>query len=184
MEIILKKKESILSNIKSHIPAIILILLIILISACAPSLDKQRMAMKNTMSSYMHTPYRYGGSSKSGIDCSAFTQKVYSSAGISLPRTASAQFSAGKEIKNDNYLFGDLLFYDTSIKDSNCCCFFFPFSLLFGHKKPVKVTHVGIYTSGGKFIHASTSRGVTTDSINSSYWGKRFLGARRLLKER
>lgn len=178
-----KKKKSILRNISSHLTALFLILFIILISACAPSLDSQRMAMKNTMSAYMNTPYRYAGAAKSGIDCSAFTQKVYSSAGISLPRTASEQFSEGKEVKGDDYLFGDLLFFDTSIKDSNCCCFFFPFSLLFGHSKPKNPTHVGIYTSGGKFTHASASSGVTTDSINSSYWEKRFLGARRLLRE-
>ena len=184
MKNIVKTKEIAPRNISSHIPALFLILLIVCISACAPSLDRQRMAMKNTMSSYMRTPYRYGGSTKSGIDCSAFTQKVYSSAGISLPRTAPAQFSAGKEVKDNKYIFGDLLFFDTSVKNGNCCCFFFPFSLLFGHTKPAKATHVGIYTSGGKFIHASTSRGVTTDSINSTYWKKRFLGARRLLKER
>ncbi len=184
MEQLSKKKKAIRGNVRSHIPSLILITLIICISACAPSLDKQRMAMKNTMSAYMHTPYRYGGSTRSGIDCSAFTQKVYSSAGISLPRTAAKQFSAGREVEDDDYVFGDLIFFDTSIKESNCCCFFFPFSLFFGHTKPSKVTHVGIYTSGGRFIHASTSRGVTTDSIGSAYWKKRFLGARRLLKDR
>ncbi|RMF98004.1 MAG: NlpC/P60 family protein [Candidatus Schekmanbacteria bacterium] len=184
MENFLNEKEGFLY---SHIRAtfqFFFILIITVITACAPSLDKQRMAMKNTMAAYMNTPYRYGGTSKSGIDCSAFAQRVYASAGIKIPRTVAEQFSVGRKVEDDEYLFGDLLFFDTTIKESSCCCFFFPFSLFFGHRKPSKPTHVGIYTSGGKFVHASTSRGVTTDSINSSYWKRRFLGARRILKER
>jgi len=155
-----------------------------LISACGPTLDEQRRAMKGTMESYLNTPYRYGGTSQNGIDCSAFTQKVYASAGVSIPRTTAEQFKAGKEVEDKDYLFGDLLFFDTSVKTEDHSCCLIPFFFFFGSStKPSTPGHVGIYSESGEFYHASKSRGVTRDSLYDYYWEKTFLGARRILKE-
>ncbi len=110
---------------------------------------------------YINTPYQYGGSNKKGIDCSAFTQNVFSkSIHYTLPRTAKEQFHTGKKIKSpSNLMFGDLVFFDTT-KNS------FP-------------GHVGIYLGDGLFAHSSSSRGVTISLISDNYYQKRFVGGRR-----
>jgi len=111
---------------------------------------------------YIGTPYKYGGCSKKGIDCSCFVQKVYKeSLGIDLPRTVAQQWKTGKYIKRDDLAFGDIVFFRTSRK-----------------KTP---SHSGIYIGGGKFAHASSSLGVVISSMNSSYWRGRYTGARRVI---
>jgi len=108
------------------------------------------------------TPYKYGGNTDQGIDCSAFTQQVYKgSLLINLPRTVAQQFKLGKEIDRINKLkFGDLLFFET--------------------KRGVYPSHVGIYLGADKFAHASLSQGVTISSLKSTYYAKRFVGAKRI----
>ena len=111
---------------------------------------------------YLDTPYQYGGNSMTGIDCSAFTQNVFSKAlGISLPRTASEQFREGVAVNRSELKFGDLIFFDTTSRS-------FP-------------GHVGIYLGNDLFAHASQSRGVIISSLNSEYYKTRFVGGRRVL---
>jgi len=110
--------------------------------------------------SYLGVPYRYGGATKSGIDCSGFTSTVYRNAmSISLPRTAREQFSAGSFVGDDGLQFGDLVFFNTTGNGAS---------------------HVGIYLEDDLFAHASVSYGVTISSLESTYYRKRFLGARRV----
>src|SRR5512134_17053 len=105
-------------------------------------------------------PYRFGGSSFLGIDCSAYVQKVFSLLDIMLPRTAREQFRRGIRVGKDELAVGDLVFFRTYAK--------FP-------------SHVGIYLGDNRFIHASSSeRKVTIDSLDAPYYIKRFVGARRL----
>jgi len=106
------------------------------------------------------TSYRFGGSSKSGIDCSAFVRAVYKSAfGIDLPRTAREQFKASEKVLSTAYLqAGDLLFFNTR----------------------GGVSHVGVYLGNNKFAHASSSNGVTVSSLDEKYYSSRYLGARRM----
>ena len=105
-------------------------------------------------------PYRFGGSSFLGIDCSAYVQKVFSLLDIMLPRTAREQFRRGIRVGKDELSIGDLVFFRTYAK--------FP-------------SHVGIYLGDNRFIHASSSeRKVTIDSLDAPYFVKRFIGARRL----
>ena len=113
---------------------------------------------------YINTPYQYGGANNNGIDCSAFTQNVFSkSINYSLPRTASQQFNIGSDISSEsNLIFGDLIFFDTT-KNS------YP-------------GHVGIYLGEGLFAHSSSSRGVTISSIKNNYYQTRFVGGRRSVK--
>jgi cell wall-associated NlpC family hydrolase len=105
-------------------------------------------------------PYRFGGSSFRGIDCSGYVQKVFSLLNIVLPRTAREQFHRGTLVDRDDLSIGDLVFFRTYAK--------FP-------------SHVGIYLGDNRFIHASsTDRKVTIDSLDAPYYIKRFVGARRL----
>ena len=107
-------------------------------------------------------PYRFGGSSLLGIDCSAYVQKVYGLVGINLPRSAREQFSEGNSVDKEELSIGDLVFFRTYAS--------FP-------------SHVGIYLGNDLFIHASSrGRKVTIDSLGTPYYFKRFIGAKRLIE--
>ncbi|WP_235753835.1 C40 family peptidase [Psychrobacillus sp. INOP01] len=104
--------------------------------------------------------YRYGGTTKTGFDCSGYIGYVYKSKGIYLARTAAGMYNSGKTVNKANLAVGDLVFFNTSGKG---------------------VSHVGMYIGSGKFIHASTSKGVRVDKLNDPYyWGKKYVGAKRV----
>jgi cell wall-associated NlpC family hydrolase len=108
-------------------------------------------------------PYRFGGNSLWGIDCSAYVQRTYSVIGISLPRSAREQFTEGNPVDKEELSIGDLVFFRTYAS--------FP-------------SHVGIYLGNNLFIHASSkSKKVTIDSLDTPYYLKRFIGAKRLIGE-
>jgi hypothetical protein len=109
---------------------------------------------------WLGVPYRYGGQSRKGIDCSALVGNVYKEAyGITLPRSTSELAKQTKRIKKSELACSDLLFF--TIKDK-------------------KVSHVGIYLANGKFVHASTSKGVSIADMNDAYWSKYFSAAGRV----
>lgn len=116
---------------------------------------------------YLGTPYRYGGMTRNGIDCSAFVLSVFgAAAGLTLPRVAASQSQEGEAIDKENLQKGDLIF--------------------FSHGK--RISHVGIVesvTEEGevKFIHAATSKGVMISSLNDSYWGPKYRFAKRVINE-
>lgn len=113
---------------------------------------------------YLETPYKFGGNTLNGIDCSAFTQSVYRDAlNINLNRTAREQFKQGKVVDKDELEFGDLVFFNT--------------------RRRVRPGHVGIYIGDGLFAHASTKNGVTISSLGENYYSKRYMGARRVVEE-
>ena len=107
------------------------------------------------------TRYRYGGTTKSGIDCSAFVQAIYLSAfGMRLPRTARDQYRGCEIVSATQIKTGDLVFFNTT----------------------GGISHVGIYLQNNKFIHASTSFGVTISDLFDPYYLGRFLGVGRIAK--
>ena len=107
------------------------------------------------------TRYRYGGTTKSGVDCSAFVQAVYLSAfAVSLPRTARDQYRNSRIISATEMKTGDLVFFNTT----------------------GGISHVGIYLQNNKFIHASTSQGVTVSDMFDPYYLRRFIGIGRIEK--
>ncbi len=107
------------------------------------------------------TRYRMGGTTRKGIDCSAFVQNVYLAAfAHSVPRTAFEQYKAASRISATELREGDLVFFNTT----------------------GGVSHVGIYLRNNKFIHASSSNGVTVSDLFDPYYLKRFLGAGRITR--
>lgn len=105
------------------------------------------------------TPYRYGGLSQNGVDCSGFVYRAYRDLfGIILPRSTQLQANTGMPVPRNALRAGDLLFFKTA------------------HK----VRHVGIYLQNGEFMHASTSKGVIISRLGNVYWRKRFWQARRV----
>lgn len=110
----------------------------------------------------INIPYKFGGNSFLGIDCSAYVKKVYGLLGVELPRTAREQFSEGESVEKNELSVGDLVFFRTYAS--------FP-------------SHVGIYLGNNLFIHASAKgKRVAVDNIDKPYFLKRFLGGKRLLK--
>lgn len=108
---------------------------------------------------FLGAPYRLGGFSIKGIDCSGLAKKIYAAFDIDLPRTAYEQSRVGMRVSRKELIEGDLLFFNTRRS--------------FGH--------VGIYIGDNKFIHAASwKRGVRVSSLNESYFSKRFVRAIRL----
>ena len=111
----------------------------------------------------LEVPYRYGGTSLWGLDCSGFVQKAFAFLGLDLPHSARAQFREGLKVAKADLSAGDLVFFRTRAK--------YP-------------SHVGIYLGDNRFIHASGhDRKVTIDSLDHPYYVKHYLGAKRLLVE-
>jgi len=110
---------------------------------------------------FLDTPYKYGGNTEEGIDCSGFTRQIFLNAfNLELPRSAREQFKVGEPIEKEELSFGDLVFFNTQRRSNP--------------------GHVGIYIGDNQFIHASRTLGVTISSLEETYYKKRYVGARRV----
>ncbi|RJS62407.1 hypothetical protein CJ483_22125 [Bacillus sp. PK3_68] len=113
---------------------------------------------------FMGVPYVWGGTSPSGFDCSGFTQYIYKNeASVSLPRTTDQQYKIGTSVAKSDLQPGDLIFYKNTYKKG--------------------ISHVGVYAGNNMVLNATTSKGVRLVSMDNSYWGPRYAGAKRVLKE-
>lgn len=124
-----------------------------------PAEEVRNRKMFEFIDDWYGTPYRLGGTSKTGVDCSAFSQFLFASVyGFSIPRTAREQYSLTSRISRTELKEGDLIFFNTR----------------------GGVSHVGVYLQNNKFVHASTSGGVMISDIFEEYWVKKFVGVGRL----
>ena len=107
------------------------------------------------------TRYKFGGSSKQGVDCSSFVQQLYFNAlGIRVPRSTQEQAKVGRWIKKSQLRSGDLVLFKT------------------GYDK----RHSGIYLEHGKFMNASSKYGVTLSNLNNPYWKEKYWQSRRVFE--
>ena len=122
--------------------------------------------VETTAKNLLGKPYVWGATGPNKFDCSGFTQEVFCKAGIHIPRNSRAQAKVGQYIAYQNLKRGDMVFFDTN------------------RKRPGYVTHVGIYLSEGKFIHASSGgkRVIISSFVKSAYYKKRFVLGRRIIK--
>ena len=108
------------------------------------------------------TRYRYGGTDRNGIDCSALTGMLLSDVyGVNVPRTAKEQFNLSEKVATEELAEGDLVFFNTR----------------------GGVSHVGLYLGDHYFVHSSTSNGVTISSLNDDYYSRKFISGGRLLRK-
>jgi LysM repeat protein len=125
--------------------------------------DEKYMLVK-VAKSFMGAPYKYGGTTVKGLDCSAYVKKIYEIFDVQLPRSARDQFQVGSKIRREELAVGDLVFFKT--------------------KRYVKYpTHVGIYIGDGNFIHSSSGHGrigVKIDALSSDYYANAYTGATRI----
>jgi len=129
-------------------------------NATPPGMDRDRVLLE--IVSMLGIPYRLGGNSQSGIDCSGFTSRIYTTAvERPIPRMARAQYGVGSNVAKSDLQFGDLVFFNTTGRSPS---------------------HVGIYIEDDLFAHASVSYGVTISSLESTYYRKRYVGARRVVR--
>ena len=106
--------------------------------------------------------YKWGATGPNSFDCSGLTSYIYKNGvGINLPRTSVAQSKVGIKVSKAELKSGDLVFFNTSGKG---------------------ISHVGMYIGDSKFIHASSSKGVRIDNLNSSYYKSRFVSGSRIIK--
>ncbi len=123
--------------------------------------DRTRAIIQRAMG-YLGHPYRRGGSSARGFDCSGFTTYIFRQHGIQLPRTSASQATVGKPVPRNQLQPGDLVFFRTRGR---------------------RISHVGIYIGNGKFVHSSSARGrVRVDTLTSGYYNRRYAGARRVIR--
>lgn len=116
-----------------------------------------KQALQQHYQQWRGVPYRIGGTTEDGVDCSAFTQLTYSRLfGVNPGRSTEDQLARGRSVSRGALRPGDLVFFRTG-----------------------KGKHVGIYFDDGWFVHASASKGVTASTLNRSYWDRNFYTARR-----
>ncbi len=117
-------------------------------------------ALSGTALSLRGAPYKNGGISPDGFDCSGFVRYVYQQHGVAMPREVREQFKVGKQIDRGQLEPGDLVFFSTVAPGAS---------------------HVGIVIGGDQFVHAPSERGVVrVESLSQQYWGSRYIGAKRV----
>ncbi len=113
----------------------------------------------NFINDWYGTRYRMGGTTKRGIDCSAFTGTLFSSIYyFNLPRTAREQYKVCEKVNKIDLMTGDLVFFNTC----------------------GGVSHVGVFLTNNRFVHASSSKGIMISSLDDTYFSKRFIGGGRV----
>ena len=128
--------------------------------------DERIITLIDSAYSYIGTPYKWAGTSRSGMDCSGFVSTAFSAINVPLSRSSLEMSTQGRDIPLSQAEVGDLLFFKTN-------------------RKRNRISHVGIVVGVGdevKFIHASVSQGITVSSLSENYWQKAYAKTSRVLK--
>ncbi len=147
--------------------------LLIILGACAArytssptlptSVSKNSSALRQAAEAWVGTPYRYGGNSRQGIDCSGLVYQLYKQVfGLTLPRQANAQRQMGYSVHYPYLKPGDLIFFRFRTEE--------------------RIEHVGVYLGQNQFVHASTQRGVVIDRLDNPYYQRHIVVIKRLLR--
>ena len=119
-------------------------------------------ALWQAVNRWLNTPYRYGGQSRQGIDCSGLTCSIYREVyGLELPRTVEQQIKTGRYVQKSRLRPGDLVFFRNGGSGV--------------------IDHVGIYLGQDKFVHASVQQGVIISQLSAAYYQRHYVSARRIL---
>jgi NlpC/P60 family/S-layer homology domain len=147
--------------LKKFLFLVVLSLLFTLSGYSSASAEENYEKLIPVAKKYLGVPYKWGGTTVSGFDCSGYITTVYKEIGIALPRTSSSMYNTGSSVSKKDLRVGDLVFFNT-----------------YGSG----VSHVGIYIGENEFIHASSNKGVTISNVNDPYyWAGRYVGAKRVL---
>ncbi|WP_336788280.1 C40 family peptidase [Paenibacillus sp. MMO-177] len=120
------------------------------------------MDIKHAVDQVVGTPYKWGGTTTNGFDCSGFILYIFNKYDVDLPRTSKAQAQEGIKVAKENLKPGDLVFFNTDGKG---------------------ISHAGIYIGNEQFAHSSSSKGVRISSLSEDYYEKRYVTARRVVTE-
>ncbi|MEF7440673.1 C40 family peptidase [Paenibacillus lautus] len=136
---------------------------IILSSGATGAYADNQPKLTTEVSKVVGTPYKWGGTTSSGFDCSGFILYIFDKFNLDLPRTSKAQAKVGTPVSKANLRPGDLVFFNTSGKG---------------------ISHAGIYIGNGQFAHSSSSKGVRISSLSESYYKQRYVTARRTISQK
>jgi|YNPNPStandDraft_1061719.scaffolds.fasta_scaffold00153_20 cell wall-associated NlpC family hydrolase len=142
-----------------------------------PSLTSREAALEKAMAEFYRAPYRQGGVTPGGVDCSGLVLAVFQRVGLALPRTVEEQYKVGQPVARNHLRFGDVVFFNRycqAKKSGPYVASLWPPGYL------SQVCHNGIYLGNGRFLHASP-RGVEVASLDAEVWRLSFAGARRYL---
>ncbi len=134
--------------------------MIMFITFSGGSVYADQIDLRKKIDDVVGTPYRWGGTTTSGFDCSGFILYIFKQYDTKLPRTSNSQSKIGTKVDKGELRPGDLVFFNTNGKG---------------------VSHAGIYVGDGQFAHSSSSKGVRISKLSDTYYSKRYVTARRVV---